>query len=120
LNRASTGALATVTGISVTLNARTPVLVPGVSTTFSITISNPGIRNVQVDGLRLDSWGESQQLKTADELLPDTETLVTVDRTTPKNAKLTVPKKSISTTTFSLVNVWMLWATLKSTAPSSK
>jgi hypothetical protein len=46
-----------------------------------------------VDELRFDSWGEGVRPTTADELLPDTETVVTVDRTSPKNATLTVPKE---------------------------
>jgi len=86
-------ALAIAAGISLTLNSRANVLVPGLNTTFSINISNPGLSRVHVDELRLDSWGESVRLKTADELLPDTETIVAVDRTTPKNATLTVPKE---------------------------
>jgi len=86
-------ALAIAAGISLTLDSRAAVLVPGVNTTFSINIVNPGLSNVHVDELRLDSWGESVHLETADELLPDTETIVAVDRTTPKNATLTVPKE---------------------------
>ena len=86
-------ALAIASGVSLTLSSRAAVQVPGVNTTFSINIANPGMRAVHVNGLRFASWGENVSLKTADQLLPDTETIVTVDRTTPKNATLTVPKE---------------------------
>jgi len=86
-------ALATASGVSLTVVSSHNVLVPGLNTTFSINISNSGLSRVHVDELSLDSWGETTQPKTAEELLPDTETIVTVDRTTPKNATLTVPKE---------------------------
>lgn len=86
-------ALAIASGVSLTLSSRAAVQVPGVNDTFSINIANPGMRPVHVNKLHLDSWGESVRLNTADELLPDTETIVTVDRTTPKNATITVPKE---------------------------
>jgi LmbE family N-acetylglucosaminyl deacetylase len=85
--------LAIASGVSLTLNSRAAVLVPGQNTTFSINIANAGLSSVHVDELRFDSWGEGVRPTTADELLPDTETVVTVDRTTPKNATLTVPKE---------------------------
>lgn len=80
-------------GVSLTLSSRAAVLVPGVSTTFSIAIANPGASAVQINGLRFQSWGEELQLMAADQLLPDTETLVTVDRTTAPAASFTVPKE---------------------------
>jgi len=87
----SNRALAIASGVSLTLNSRAAVLVPGTSTTFSIDIANAGMRSVHVDELRFNSWGQNANVKTADILLPDTETVVTVDSTTPKNATLTVP-----------------------------
>ncbi|MCA1574050.1 MAG: PIG-L family deacetylase, partial [Acidobacteria bacterium] len=86
-------ALAIASGVSLTLSSRAPVLVPGVNTTFSIEIANAGSRSVTVDDLRFHSWGQVTPVKTADLLLPDTETVVTVDSTTPKNATLTVPNE---------------------------
>ncbi len=86
-------ALAIAAGITLTLNSRAAVLVPGLNTTFTIDLSNSSLSSVQVAELRLNSWGESAQLKTADELLPDTDTIVPVERITPKNATLTVPKE---------------------------
>jgi len=89
----SNHALAVASGVSLTLNAGTNVLVSGVDTTFSINLSNAGLRSIHVDELRLDSWGQVVRSETAEDLLPDTETVVTINRTTPKNAKLTVPKE---------------------------
>ena len=89
LNRA----LAIASGVTLTLNSRAAVLVPGLNTTFTINLSNSGLGSVQVAELRLNSWGESAQLKTADELLPNTDTIVPVEMITPKNATLTVPKE---------------------------
>jgi hypothetical protein len=86
-------ALAVASGVTLTVDSRSAVLVPGEQTTFSINIANPGIRSIQVDEVRLQSWGETLRLKTADQLLPDTETVVTADRTTPRNAILSVPRE---------------------------
>jgi hypothetical protein len=85
-------ALAIASGVTLTLNSRATVLVPGLNTTFSINIANAGLGSVQVDELRLTGWGDVR-LNTAEGLLPNTETVVAVDRTTPKNATLTVPKE---------------------------
>jgi hypothetical protein len=89
----SNKALAVASGVSLTLDSHAAVLVPGEKTIFSVSIANPGLRSIQVDDLRLDSWGENLRLKTADQLLPDTETTVTADRVTPKDAIFTVPKE---------------------------
>jgi len=86
-------ALAIASGVTLTLKSRAAVLVPGLKTTFTINLSNSGLGSVQVAELRLNSWGESAQLKTADELLPNTDTIVPVELITPKNATLTVPKE---------------------------
>jgi LmbE family N-acetylglucosaminyl deacetylase len=86
-------ALAIASGVTLTLNSRAAVLVPGLNTTFSINIANAGLGSVQVDELRFTGWGENVRLNTAEGLLPNTETVVAVDRTTPKNATLTVPKE---------------------------
>ncbi len=89
----SNHALAIASGVTLTLNSRADELVPGVDTTFSISLSNAGLRSIHVVELHLDSWGQTVRPDTAEDLPPDTETVVTVDRTTPKNAKLTVPKE---------------------------
>lgn len=86
-------ALAVASGISLSLTSSTPVLVPGVPAKFSINIANAGIEGVHVDDLRFSSWNEMQRLSTAEALLPDTETVVNVDRPTPPNAPVSVPQE---------------------------
>jgi LmbE family N-acetylglucosaminyl deacetylase len=86
-------ALAIASGISLTLNSRVPVLVPGLKATFSIDIANNGMQGVHVNGLRFNGWQQKAEVETADLLLPDTETVVTVVSNTPKSATLTVPKE---------------------------
>jgi hypothetical protein len=90
--RANT-ALATASGITLTLTSRNPVLVPGTSTTFSIIIGNPGGYGIHLNDLRLNGWGDNVRLPAADLLLPDTETVVTLESTTPSSATLTVPQE---------------------------
>ena len=85
-------ALAVATGISLTLASRDTVLVPGVQSTFSFDLTNLSMRAVHVDDLQFNGGGEPVRLDIADVLLPGTETNVTVDSTTPKNATLTVPQ----------------------------
>ncbi len=82
-------ALATAAGIALTVNSRDALLVPGVKTTFSINLSNSGDRAVHIQRLSFAAWGDKTTLAAAAQLVSDTET---VDRVTPANAKLTVPK----------------------------
>jgi LmbE family N-acetylglucosaminyl deacetylase len=86
-------ALGTAAGISLTLVSPGKSLVPGVSTTFTIGLTNAGPNTLQVDALRFRSFGEDLSLKAADQLLPDTETTTTVDRVTPRTAVFTVPRE---------------------------
>jgi LmbE family N-acetylglucosaminyl deacetylase len=86
-------ALAVASGVSLTLTSSAPVLVPGAKTTFSINVANSGMEAIHVDDLRLNGWSQSGRLNTAEGLLPDTETVVTVDSTTPPNASLSVPQE---------------------------
>jgi len=86
-------ALAIASGVSLTLTSHSAVLVPGVSTSFSLELSNSGLSSLKVDEIRFQGWGESTKLPAAEELLPDTETNQTVDRITPANSKLTVPRE---------------------------
>jgi LmbE family N-acetylglucosaminyl deacetylase len=86
-------ALAVAAGVSLSLSSSAPVLVPGVPTTFSINIANAGIEGIHVNDLRFNGWNETQRLSTAEALLPDTETVVSVDGTTPQNAPLSVPQE---------------------------
>jgi LmbE family N-acetylglucosaminyl deacetylase len=86
-------AIAVAAGVSMTLTSKSAVLVPNVPIQFSIELANSGLSSVKVDQVRFEGWGESTKASTADELLPDTETNVLVDRTTPANSKFTVPKE---------------------------
>jgi LmbE family N-acetylglucosaminyl deacetylase len=86
-------ALAIASGVSMTLSSQSPVLVPGVSSSFSLELANSGLSNVKVEDLRFEGWGTTTPLTTAEELLPDTETNLTIDRLTPANSKLTVPRE---------------------------
>ncbi|MEP6569415.1 MAG: PIG-L family deacetylase [Acidobacteriota bacterium] len=86
-------ALAVAAGVSLTLSSRAPVLVPGVPTSFAIKIANEGLSSLHVDDLRFNAWGKDARLRTADLLLPDTETVVTTDSTAPQHATLTVPEE---------------------------
>jgi hypothetical protein len=67
--------------------------VPGVSTAFSLNLGNPSNRVVHIKELRFDAWGKNTRLETAEQLLPDTETTVAVEKITPKDATFTVPKE---------------------------
>ncbi|HEV7475757.1 MAG TPA: PIG-L family deacetylase [Pyrinomonadaceae bacterium] len=86
-------ALGIAAGVSLTLNSRAPVLVPGMKATFSIDIANAGLQAVHVDALHFKDSERNVPVETADLLLPDTETVVTVDNATPQNATLTVPNE---------------------------
>lgn len=86
-------ALAIATGISLTLSSHDSMLVPGVQATFSLILANPSTRAIRVDDLQFAAWGEQLRPDIADVLLPDTETTVTVENPTPKNATITVPKE---------------------------
>ncbi len=85
-------ALGVAAGVSLTLSSPAQAFVPGKSSKFAVGITNGSVRTVQVNALRFKSWGEEVPLKIADQLLPDTETTATIDRTTPRTAKLTVPR----------------------------
>jgi LmbE family N-acetylglucosaminyl deacetylase len=85
-------ALAVATGITLTVSSSDSVLVPNVLNTFSINLSNPSMRGVHVDSLRFNDSGENKRLQPADILLPDTETVVPVESTPPKDTPVTVPQ----------------------------
>jgi len=86
-------ALAVATGISLRLSSSASELISGVQSTFTINLANPSMRAVRVEDLKFNGGGDPVRLDTADVLLPDTETIATLDRTTPKNVTLTVPQE---------------------------
>jgi LmbE family N-acetylglucosaminyl deacetylase len=86
-------AIAVAAGVSFTVNANDSVLVPGNKTTFVINLANAGDRPVQIKRLSFDSWGEQSHVSTAEQLLADSETTASVEKTIPSTAKFTVPKE---------------------------
>jgi LmbE family N-acetylglucosaminyl deacetylase len=84
-------ALAVASGITLTVAPRSPELVPGGRTTFTVNLSNLGDRNIKIDRLSFLGWGTGIRLDAAELLTADTETTATVGLVTPTNAQLTVP-----------------------------
>jgi LmbE family N-acetylglucosaminyl deacetylase len=85
-------ALAIASGVSLTISSLDDALVPGTSTRFSVDAANSGNRLVKLNKLTLDAWTENARLEAADQIVPDSETTVAIERTTPKTAAVTVPK----------------------------
>jgi LmbE family N-acetylglucosaminyl deacetylase len=86
-------ALAIAAGVGLTIEPRDAVLVAGIKTTFSINLSNSGDRSVRIRGLSLEAWRQKTPLNSTQQLGAGTETGVTIDRLTPQNASITVPKE---------------------------
>jgi LmbE family N-acetylglucosaminyl deacetylase len=86
-------AMAVASGVTLSVTPRSFVLVPGINTTFSVSLANTGDRGVHVNQVRFSGWGNEVPVETADLLLPDTETTGTVNTSTPKNISVTVPKE---------------------------
>jgi LmbE family N-acetylglucosaminyl deacetylase len=85
-------ALAVAAGVSLNLSSLDGTLVPGTPTRFSVDAANSGNRLVKLDKLNLDAWNENARLEAADQIVPDSETTVAIERTTPKTTAVTVPK----------------------------
>jgi hypothetical protein len=86
-------AIAVAAGISLSVSSNDSVLVPGNKTTFVINLANAGDRPVQIKRLSFDSFGEQSRLKTAEQLLSDSETTASVEKSIPTTATLSVPKE---------------------------
>ncbi len=84
-------ALALAAGVSLSISSSEPVLIPGKQTTFSLTLANAGDREITIHGISFGSGSESQPLSSADQLLPDTETVIT-KQSEIAFGQLTVPK----------------------------
>ncbi len=85
-------ALARAAGVSMSLSANNPVLIRGEKTTFNITLANAGNKPLHVSKLSFVGWGKELTAEPPDQLLPDTETTVTIENITPANAAYTVPQ----------------------------
>jgi len=86
-------AIALAAGVSLTIQPSDSVLVPGSKTKFTVNLTNSGDRPIEINRLSFNSWGDKSSLDTADQLVADTETTATVEKTIPTTATLTVPKE---------------------------
>lgn len=86
-------ALELASGVSISVSAGNSLLVPGTSTDFIINLAHTGDRGIKVMGVNFEGWGARIPVETADLLLPDTETTVTIQQQTPKDAPITIPKE---------------------------
>jgi LmbE family N-acetylglucosaminyl deacetylase len=84
-------ALATAAGVSLSLHANDPVLVPGVGTQITITLTTAGDTDVSVRGLAFSGLASDKPLDTAEKLLPSTDTSRELKVTVPKTAAISVP-----------------------------
>ncbi len=84
-------ALGTTSGVQLTLKSHDSVLVPSISSQFTITLANTGERTIRINRLSFLGWGAGSPLDAAEQLVADTETSNTVDRVTPGTAMPTVP-----------------------------
>lgn len=84
-------ALAMAANISLRLTVDDDLLIPGNKTTFTLNLENSGDRSIGIDQVSFTGWGQTLQVKIADQLLPDTEAAGTVEMVTPTTAKITVP-----------------------------
>jgi LmbE family N-acetylglucosaminyl deacetylase len=86
-------AIALAAGVSLTIHPSDSILVPGSKTTFTVNLTNSGDKPIEIKSLLFNSWGEQSRLETAEQLVADTETTISVEKTIPTTAKLTVPKE---------------------------
>ena len=84
-------ALAAAAKISLAITPDEEVLIPGNKTTFTVNLENDGDRSVNIDKVSFAGWGQDVSVKTADQLLPDTEAAGAVEVVTPTSAEITVP-----------------------------
>ncbi len=85
-------AFARAAGVAMSLSANDPVLIRGEKTNFNITLANAGSKPLHVSKLAFVGWGKELTAQPPDQLLPDTETTVTIENITPANAAYTVPQ----------------------------
>jgi LmbE family N-acetylglucosaminyl deacetylase len=84
-------ALAVAANISLRMTVGDDLLIPRKKTTFTLNLENSGDRSIGIDQVSFTGWGQTQQVKIADQLLPDTEAAGTIEMVTPTSAKFTVP-----------------------------
>lgn len=84
-------ALATATGMSVSLKTTEEVLVPNEKTRFVVTLANTGEEEVRIKSWTSTGLTVLKQLDPADKLLPGTETFQELTAVPPKRTPISVP-----------------------------
>jgi hypothetical protein len=84
-------ALASAAEVSLTLNGNEPVLVPGVSVQFNVSMMNSGDTDVEIKRLAFRGMATDKRLDVAEKLLPATDTSRETMVTTPKTTSISVP-----------------------------
>ena len=84
-------ALAVTSEVSLSVKSTDPVLVPGVTTTFDVTLTNQGDSEVVVKQLTLNGPHLPNKLEPAEKLLPGTDTSLEAKVTTAKVQPISVP-----------------------------
>src|SRR6185503_7856756 len=74
-------AIALAAGVSLTIHPSDSVLVPGSNTKFTVNLTNSGEQPIEIHSLSFNSWCENSRLDMADQLVADTETTATVEKT---------------------------------------
>lgn len=87
-------ALALTAGITFALNTSEHVIVPGIETRFSGTLTNSGDAEIQIKRVELSGMGSKKEIETADKLLPGTDTSLDTTVVADKNQPLTVPSSA--------------------------
>src|SRR5205814_3062742 len=87
-------ALARAGGISLTLKPTNEFLIPNTTSTFVMTISNRGHREVDIGGATFDPQNfhnDAHNVKTPSRLAPNQTINLSLERKTPSNSQFTVP-----------------------------
>jgi LmbE family N-acetylglucosaminyl deacetylase len=87
-------ALAQASGISLTVKPTYEVLIPNTTSTFVMTISNRGYREVNISGATFDPQNfhnDARNVKTPSRLVPNQTINLSLERKTPANSQFTVP-----------------------------
>jgi hypothetical protein len=85
-------ALAAAAGVSLNISPDNPLLIRGQKNTFVVTLTNGGIKPLQITRLSFKGWGKESTLDVPDHLLADTDASPAVELITPQDAPFTVPK----------------------------
>ena len=84
-------ALATATGVSLTIKSPETLVVPGEKAPFEITVANSGEDEIVIKRLVSSGLSIDKKLDTAEKLLPGTDTSQSVVALAPKTTRINVP-----------------------------